>query len=442
LDFGSGGSGGGGGAGRSWPDPEGKCWEEVVDDSGVLPVTKLVEVSCPPIFGEVTDLYAKVLQLDERVTSMAISIQNIPISFDNALAKYFYAYEAEAGSHGVHWQDGMFTVVIKKQVNRIVNAISALPFATKKDIDAQTTSLVNQLNKQPSYFDSFFRVVGNYEGSGEVHSLDGAFVKLIKGQFTRVVNAVNNLPVAKKIDIDAQTTSLVNQLNKQPSYFDSFFRVVGNYEGSGEVHSLDGAFVKLIKGQNTRVVNAIANIKFEFPAPVIKTFNDILASVQKLDKPEFKIPDSISKLLEDIEKAISNLDLVGGDAATNFWDFLGGLFGDIFELVEFLIEKVIYLVVPEDSSFITTSLNGLSDSLSNKFEPMNTLKNNITSSFQIEEKEFGNVAVSLPIYGTVEMFNSTFINMAIPKLRQLLSGIMVLVTAIWAYRKITTEMIK
>lgn len=149
------------------------------------------------------------------------------------------------------------------------------------------------------------------------------------------------------------------------------------------------------------------------------------------------------KYLSDIKDLLSDLKIeIVNEAGTNLWDFLSGLFDNLFELVEFLVDKIIYLVIPEDSSFITTSLSGLSDALNSKFESMNVVKDKITSSLQVEERMVEDVTVSLPAYGAVKVLDATYLNMAIPKIRQILSGMMILLTAFWAYRKITSELIK
>lgn len=186
-----------------------------------------------------------------------------------------------------------------------------------------------------------------------------------------------------------------------------------------------------------------SNLVLEVVKEIRDSLKDIIALLPDLKPSEINFSDELFKLLKEIKKTLEDLKMeIIEEAGTSFWDFLGGLFGDIFELIEFLIEKIIYLVVPEDSSFITTSLSGLSDALSDKFEPMDMLKDSITSSLKFEEKEFEKLTVDLPVFGNVQFFDPTYINMAIPKLRQLISGMMVLFTAFWAYRKITTEMIK
>jgi len=155
--------------------------------------------------------------------------------------------------------------------------------------------------------------------------------------------------------------------------------------------------------------------------------------------------DNLQVLIGDIKEILKEFkfELIGEEGEkTNFWDFLGGLFGDIFEFIEFLIEKIIYLVVPEDSSQVLTGFEMLSNALNSKVAPVEELKTSFTSVLNVQEKEFADVNVVLPIYGRVEFFDATYIMAAVPYARNLISGMMIIVTGFWAYRKISSGVIK
>lgn len=147
--------------------------------------------------------------------------------------------------------------------------------------------------------------------------------------------------------------------------------------------------------------------------------------------------DTIISLLEELKDTF-----VSEEEGFNFWKGLSSMFGDFLDFVEFIIEKVIYLVIPEDSSQILTAFTTLSDSLNAKIEPVQLLKDNFTSVMNVEEKKFADVNVVLPIYGRVEFFDSTYVMAAVPYARNLISGMMIIVTGIWAYRKISSGVIK
>lgn len=149
--------------------------------------------------------------------------------------------------------------------------------------------------------------------------------------------------------------------------------------------------------------------------------------------------EKIDKLL----KAIDDISVdVAKEAGTNFWDMLGGAFGDIFDLIEFLIEKIIYLVVPEDTTSIMNAFKLLEDDLKGKVAPIHEIQSHITSAIPTGNKEFENIAITLPKYGNVTFFKVDYLLMAIPFIRQLLSALLVLTTAIWAYRKVSSEMVR
>lgn len=428
LDFGSGGSGGGGGAGRDWPDADGKCWKEVVDNSGALPVTKLVEIAC---------LYPEEPKDQEPVCNACARITIVERNLNFLLERVVTLENGGGGNGGGGSATNDEWEIYGLLVGELAN--------NYRKINNDMMNYLPEIKGRLSGFQDQFDRIQENMGEGFL-SLDVSMVSLMakSNDILQSVKAIKfELPQSfyKNIeDILLRIPSVEEIERTMKTMNDNLLGV------SAKIFTAEKLAEKLKPLNDNLVLLLEKNIGVddleELIKPITEILSDILTAVGKLDKPEFEIPNSITKLLENIEKAINNIDLVGGDAGTSFWDFIGGLFGDIFELIEFLIEKLIYLVVPEDSTFITTSLSGLSDSISSKFEPMNTLKDSITSSLQFKEKEFEKLTVDLPVFGNVQFFDPTYINMAIPKLRQLISGMMVLFTAFWAYRRITTEMIK
>lgn len=204
------------------------------------------------------------------------------------------------------------------------------------------------------------------------------------------------------------------------------------------------------------VVNALGAVN----NTILKVDQTLLGMVDQLDSIVTKMPitseestldllpvlselGSIDDKLAEILTAINDISVnVTEEAATNFWDVLGGAFGDIFDLIEFLIEKVIYLVVPEDTSSINQAFDQLNGLIMNKMQPVDQVKTAINQSINVEKQEFEDISVVLPEYGEVKFFESEYLMMAIPQIQRVMSAIMILLTAIYAYRKVSSEMIK
>lgn len=149
--------------------------------------------------------------------------------------------------------------------------------------------------------------------------------------------------------------------------------------------------------------------------------------------------DEIIKLLESIYDWLDDFK-VKSDGS--IWSMLASMFEDVTELFMFIVEKLIYLIVPENTEFITRSFDSLVKSVNSKMEPVNLLKSEIQNVFSVSNHEMENVYVDLPVYGRVMLFDTKYLNGNIQTIRNFISAILILITAIWAYRKITSEMIK
>lgn len=206
---------------------------------------------------------------------------------------------------------------------------------------------------------------------------------------------------------------------------------------------------------------------FEIPVYDFTVLDDILAEIIDFDIeiPEYdlKVLDNINDTLhsfytsfdttlmdrlKEIVTAINdkelvvNFDKIINDKGTNFWDFLGGFFDRIFDFLDGLIDTIIHLIVPEDSGFLAENIATMSSAFNSKIEPVTRLKNEVTNVVQVEQKEFKDIRVDLPLYGNVTLVKMDYIKEAVPTFRNIVSGFMILITAIWAYRKVTSGVIK
>lgn len=173
----------------------------------------------------------------------------------------------------------------------------------------------------------------------------------------------------------------------------------------------------------------------------------VVAAVQALS---FEVPtpapfdiSPVTDRLDSILTAVDNISIeMVKEAETNMWDFLGETISTLNDLIQYLIDQIIYLIVPEDTDFLRENFSMLREAMSMKLEPVNMLKTQITASLMTEQKNFEDIEMDLPIYGRVEFLNVEFLNYAVPKIRALISGIMIIVTSVWAYRKITSDMVR
>lgn len=343
--------------------------------------------------------------------------------------------------------------------------------------------------------------LGGFDGSlgGGLGSLDTSLTGSLNGLSTSLSNTMNR-NFESLIDVTSGNTyygvldeivSIITdlfQVNEDTMYEvmamnDVYFFELFNYMES-LLSKLDGIILTLqnltfsvdipptplfddtklfnaINKLNTDVVNAVSSIKIDIPLNTPFDDTKLLTAINKLNTdvvkalagisvtvPDFpsledsKVLKSIETVLMDVLKAINNIGLGDGSGGSSFWDSLFDLFGDVFEFIEYLIDKIIYLVIPENTSIVTEKLSILSDSLSGKMSQMEMLQNTITTAFTFEQKEVEPIFVDLPIYGTVDFLQVDYLNQHLPKFRTFLSGFMFLLTSIWAYRKITTEMIK
>lgn len=194
-------------------------------------------------------------------------------------------------------------------------------------------------------------------------------------------------------------------------------------------------------GNNGLTCN-ICNKVSELIAAVKSIDKKFATALTKMDKIISEIT-GIGKIIEKIDLPEIEFDSDGNPIKkTSIWDFLTSFFGDIFDLVEFLIEKVIELVVPKDSEFITRNITMIVETFNTKMQPVNLIKTSIVDSVSVEQKEFKDIEVSLPAFGTVKFLDTQFLTQAVPTFRNLVSGFLILVTAIWAFRKISSGVVR
>lgn len=173
----------------------------------------------------------------------------------------------------------------------------------------------------------------------------------------------------------------------------------------------------------------------------LDTLTDLVISIEtKFDNSTKKL-DSIIDEIKKVVEAVKDINITN-ESGTTIWDFLTSLFDRIFDFLDGLIDTIISLVIPSDSSFINKNITEMSNLFKQKFAPVDTIKQQITSSIIVEQKEFKDLVIESPQFGTVTILNMEYVKQAIPVFRNLISGFLILVTAIWAYRKLSSGVIK
>lgn len=261
----------------------------------------------------------------------------------------------------------------------------------------------------------------DYE-SFEYDSADSAHTRMTKWQNKTINNNIKAIPKA------------ISDL----WYWDTSWDVAGTLT----VGSSDTPLVKFWK-QSLSVLNkSIKGISASGggdPDEMFKVFKDSLEDFQS----------SFDKMV----KYLKNFEFTG-EAGTNLWDVLetmikslgdgfgdlADLFGDLLDFTENIMDMFIEVFVPKEN-VIKDGFEGLQEVVGAKFKAMSTLKNVMETTFTQPQREFENIQVALPKYGTVTIMESSWVNAALPVTRNLIGGIMMLVTSVWAYRKITTELI-
>lgn len=519
--WGGGGSSGGGGAGRSWDNDtcynssfqevdclenNGICRDFVVDDSGILPVNKLVEVPCtyepPPTFtcfdvygikvpcggeGRLCNMHVSGSQYGDAGVYEKVFCRDVVTCYN---WEYFYFDDVlepidcdtpTLNNNSVvictspnepEWRDkcqGRAAEWPRSHNSPIQYTDPRLGTSCSERLPVGGPVVGNKAQGYPCFLEpADLRACYDINGN----KVDCNTRKLLKNpndpapgecddgntgpMFVRPMSIMENDPCDEKPkpelpEFDCDICSFLS--NCQLFLYD-LLMVSENIDSSLRILRMD---FQSFTGDFNHLIGEIIAQSGKTNAAYLKIFayfEKILVALTGQappvdpENPDIPIPETtdlaeIIKYLKEIAKNIEDLKMeIVEEAGTNFWDFLGGLFGDIFELIEFIIEKIIYLVVPENGDFITDSFAGLSGALNKKFEPMDALKSSITGSLMVEQKNFEDVTLSLPIYGSTKVLDTHFLNMAIPKIRALLSGIMIIITSIWAYRKVSSGMIK
>lgn len=251
---------------------------------------------------------------------------------------------------------------------------------------------------------------GNYYDTTSCVSGDGALTCMIKAQNRLILNSLENLYASLQ-----------------------YFKANNSYYTSGCTTG-DGTFTCLIKAQTYLVIEQLKKISISSGGQVI----DYQAKL-----------DLITKKLDDLIKKVGDISLT--PSGTTIWDFLKELvrgvttvLDGILDFLNNITDLIRDIVIPSDVSFITTEFNRINDKLSAKFSLVSTLSTTITTSFNVKESNLlaKDFTVTFPAYGSMTLLNVTYLNSVLPYAKRILSAVLYLLTAIYAYKKITNRMVE
>ena len=180
-----------------------------------------------------------------------------------------------------------------------------------------------------------------------------------------------------------------------------------------------------------------------------KQSRDILAIVTNWLEKIYQKPSSVFVDTpfdyERLQEMLNNLEFgdIVNEAGTNIWDFLSTLVGElgdtlqaILDFLDSLLDKVIELFVPSDTSFIGDSFDSIKVKFNVKFGSILGLADQVKNIFVPSSKDFKE-SISFEFMGSKFSPDLTLLDPYVSKFRGLMSLSIWMSVAIYIFRKIT-----
>lgn len=238
---------------------------------------------------------------------------------------------------------------------------------------------------------------------------DGIFVRLVKGQFTRLIAELNR-------QLTLSLTATTNNIKTFKEYLREEFALLNDWA------SLQIDWSKII---NDNILVAIAALD----KIALKPNGDVNVNVPVFDF------DRLQKILE----ALSFGNVVN-EAGTNLWDVLkelietlGGVVEAVVGIVPDLIDKLIALVIPENTKFLDDGINRIKNNFQVKFKSVTDLNTSFSGLYN-QPKDLSTMEIEI----FEQKFNIFPANLksALTLVKSLVTGFMVLLTLLSAYKRI------
>jgi len=290
--------------------------------------------------------------------------------------------------------------------------------------DLLINSKVNKIQEQIDSFEKlsdYFAVeLTSVEGDNS-NAQEGSFVKLFKGQITRLNTFNENL-----------FRKLTYQLVKE------FLTIYDSIKLNAlETQNVIAEYSLLIN-TNLETVNAWLQKIYEKPFDVeIPPITVLPANPFVLDY------DRLQKMFDGI-----SFGSITNEAGENIWDFLGKLVKALADVVKALgdlvvkiMEMLIDLIIPKDPSVITNFFKNFNDKLDVKFEGFNQIGDLLSNSFTVSESEFKDVTFNFN--GKKQVIISKEIpNQFAPTIKLILSALVWVLTLMMCHKRLSTEVVK
>lgn len=190
---------------------------------------------------------------------------------------------------------------------------------------------------------------------------------------------------------------------------------------------VDGKAMIVNKDGTAQVDSAICKLGWD--KPVVKYIDNRAA----IETPDGKWKDAeTGKMLDG--------DGGDGESECGMLCSLGKLAEFVLNFFEKLLEFFIKIFIPEDMDFISNEFDKLKNTFDDKLGIVGDLGGSIKSLFSQENPNpLQNLTISLPATGgePIKVMEMSFIEQHVPTLKKVMSGILVLITVFYVYRKIT-----
>ena len=195
----------------------------------------------------------------------------------------------------------------------------------------------------------------------------------------------------------------------------------------GTFLGVDGKAMIVNKDGTAKVDSSIC--KLGWNKPVVKYIDNRAA----IETPDGKWQDAeTGKMLDG--------DGGDGEGECGMLCSLGKLAEFVLNFFEKLLEFFIKIFIPEDMDFISNEFDKLKNTFDDKLGIVGVLSGSIKNLFSQENPNpLQNLTISLPATGgePIKVMEMSFIEQHVPTLKKVMSGILVLITVFYVYRKIT-----
>ena len=199
----------------------------------------------------------------------------------------------------------------------------------------------------------------------------------------------------------------------------------------GTFLGVDGKALIVNKDGTAEIDSAICKLGWD--KPQIKYIDNRAA----IETPEGKWQDAETGKMLDGD---GDGDGDGEDGECGMLCSLGKLTKFILDFFEKLLEFFIKIFVPEDMDFVTNEFDKLKNNFDEKLGVVGDLKGTMESFFAQENSNpLADLTISLPATGgqPLKIIETSLIEKHVPTVKKVMSGILVLTTVFYLYRKIT-----